>query len=100
MNIFESVETFFKVEKATRVAMSRKDFDKDNMRLIIDDVMGETPLDNPKLKKVLAKVDSMIGWKAVKAMCQCYITFYSSPLMKTNELKFLSIASLMLSHCW
>ena len=43
--------------------MSRKDHD---MTLIIEDVMGETPLDNPKLKAIVEKINSMTGWAAIK----------------------------------
>ena len=47
-------------EKCIQTAMSQKDFDKDNMTLIIADVMGETPLNNPKLKKIVDKINSKI----------------------------------------
>ena len=32
--------------------------------------MGESPLDNPKLKSVLAEINSKIGWKKIKEAVQ------------------------------
>lgn len=32
--------------------------------------MGETPLDNPKLKSVIEEVNSKIGWGAIKKAIQ------------------------------
>jgi hypothetical protein len=49
--------------------MNRKEFLSD-MTLIIEDVMGETPLDNPKLKSVIEEVNSKIGWGAIKKAIQ------------------------------
>ena len=69
-------------EKAIRTAMARKNFDTDNMTLIIDDVMGETPLDNPKLKQVVAKVNSMTGWTSVKKSIEELLN-----LCKTNYVR-------------
>ena len=71
--------------------MSRKDFDKDNMTLIIEDVMGETPLDNPKLKKIVEEINSMIGWGAIKKSVQELLT-----LCETNyKREFSGIITLM-----
>ena len=53
-------------EKATTTAMSRKDFDFKNMSLLIKDVMGEAPLNNPKLTAIIEKINSMIGWTPIK----------------------------------
>ena len=54
------------VEKAISVCMGREDFDQNNMFITIEDVMGESPLDNPKLKDVLDEINEKIGWKAIK----------------------------------
>ena len=54
------------VEKAISVCIGREDFDPKNMFINIKDVMGESPLDNPKLKDVLREINEKIGWKAIK----------------------------------
>ena len=32
----------------------------------IEDVMGESPLDNPKLQSILKEFEERIGWKSIK----------------------------------
>ena len=75
--------------------MSRKDFDKDNMTLIIEDVMGETPLDNPKLKKIVEEINSKIGWGAIKKSVQELLTIcetnYKREFLGTINSKFYSV---------
>ena len=55
------------VEKAIQVAMAREDFDASKMTLSIEDVVGESPLDNPKLKAILKEFDEKVGWLKIKA---------------------------------
>ena len=57
---------YLQAERATTTAMSRKDFDFNNMSLLIKDVMGEAPLNNPKLKTIIEEINSKIGWTAIK----------------------------------
>ena len=40
------------------------------MEITICDVIGENPLTNPKVKSVLAEINSKIGWIAVKKSVQ------------------------------
>ena len=54
------------VEKAIQVAMAREDFDASKMTLSIEDVVGESPLDNPKLKAILEEFDEKVGWQTIK----------------------------------
>lgn len=54
------------VEKAINIAMGREDFDEKDLVIRIQDVMGESPLNNPKLKEVLHEIDEKIGWSAIK----------------------------------
>lgn len=58
--------------------MAREDFDEKNLELIIEDVMGETPLDNPKLKTVLDQLNSKTGWTSVKKSVQELVTVCST----------------------
>ncbi len=51
----------------------------------IQDVMGETPLDNPKLKMVLDEINSKIGWKSIKKMVEEILK-----ICETNYLRQLS----------
>ena len=80
--ILSQGDSLLQAERAIRCAMARQDFDNDCMTLIIDDVMGETPLDNPKLKQVVAKINSMIGWASVKKSIAELLT-----LAKTNYVR-------------
>lgn len=73
---------FCQAEKAIRCAMARKDFNANEMKLVIEDVMGETPLDNPKLKQVVEKIDAMTGWKSIKASVKELLT-----ICKTNYVR-------------
>ena len=54
------------VEKAIEKCINREDFDKNNRIIKIEDVMGESPMDNPKLKEALDEIYEKIGWKAIK----------------------------------
>ncbi|XP_065661939.1 uncharacterized protein LOC136084823 isoform X2 [Hydra vulgaris] len=54
------------VEKAIQVAMARENFNPSKLIINIEDVVGESPLENPKLKAILKEFDEKIGWKAVK----------------------------------
>lgn len=54
------------VEKAANIAMGREDFDENDMVIRIEDVMGESAMNNPKLKDVLNEIDEKIGWSAIK----------------------------------
>lgn len=57
-----SVRNLF--ENAIQKAFGRH-FDG-TMHLQIEDVIGETPLTNPKLSAILKEFEDMIGWKSVK----------------------------------
>ncbi|XP_065661931.1 uncharacterized protein LOC100206283 isoform X3 [Hydra vulgaris] len=54
------------IEKAIQTAMARENLDPSNLIINIEDVVGESPLDNLKLKAILQEFDDKIGWKAVK----------------------------------
>lgn len=53
-----------KLEEAIKNAVNRDDFD-DNL-LEISDVIGENPLENPKIDKVKNEIENKIGWKSIK----------------------------------
>ncbi|RHY06073.1 hypothetical protein DYB36_006893 [Aphanomyces astaci] len=61
------------VELATKHAMSKESFDGDAMHLAMDDVMGEHPLFNPKLKRVLDEIEAKIGWQSIKTSVREFI---------------------------
>lgn len=54
------------IETATNRRMSCDDFDTSHMELRIEDVVGEDPLNNPKVKRILGEFNGMTGWTSVK----------------------------------
>ncbi|XP_066921713.1 uncharacterized protein [Clytia hemisphaerica] len=54
------------VEKAITIAIGREDFDENDSMIRIEDVMGESPLNNPKLQDVLDEIKEKIGWSTIK----------------------------------
>ncbi|KAJ3016332.1 UNVERIFIED_CONTAM: hypothetical protein HDU68_012270 [Siphonaria sp. JEL0065] len=54
-----------KFEEYSKRALSRDSWNGD-MVLLIEDVMGENPVHNPKLKRVLEEFEERIGWDHVK----------------------------------
>ncbi|ORY39360.1 hypothetical protein BCR33DRAFT_788369 [Rhizoclosmatium globosum] len=54
-----------KFEEYTKRAFSRESYDGEPL-LILEDVIGESPLQNQKLKNVLAEFEERIGWVQVK----------------------------------
>ena len=46
--------------------MARKNFDKKNLVILIEDVLGEPPLNNVKVKTLLDELDKIIGWGSAK----------------------------------
>lgn len=54
------------VEKAITIAIGREDFDENDSLIRIEDVMGESPLNNPKLQDVLNEIKEKIGWSVIK----------------------------------
>ena len=62
-----------KVEDATKRAFARPDFDG-KMVFLLEDVIGESPLKNQKLKEVLDEVDSKIGWATIKAAIKTLVS--------------------------
>ena len=56
-----------KLEEAIQRATVRPDFDPENPTLSLDDVVGENPVENTKLRAVLAEIYGKTGWGAVKA---------------------------------
>lgn len=53
-------------EAATLKALTTRDFDGE-MHLTIEDVIGENPLHNPKLKAIIDEFEGIIGWSSVKS---------------------------------
>ena len=83
---------FCQAEKAIRCAMARKDFNANEMKLVIEDVMGETPLDNPKLKQVVEKIDAMTGWKSIKASVKEHTVYNGIKQTVIQRPKLLEVA--------
>ncbi|KAI8896071.1 hypothetical protein BC833DRAFT_599019, partial [Globomyces pollinis-pini] len=52
-------------EDAKSKAMARKDFDGE-LCLKIEDIVGENPINNPKLKPIIEEFESKIGWGSIK----------------------------------
>ena len=46
--------------------MGREDFDENDLAIRIEDVMGESAMNNPKLKDVLNEIGEKIGWTSIK----------------------------------
>ena len=78
------------VEKAINTCMGREDFDPNNMFITVEDVMGESPLDNPKLKDVLDEINEKIGWKAIKKSAEQLLEIWK----KNYELQLLGLKTL------
>ena len=78
------------VEKAINTCMGREDFDPNNMFITVEDVMGESPLDNPKLKDVLNEINEKIGWKAIKKSVEQLLEICK----KNYELQLLGLKTL------
>ena len=55
-----------KLEEGISRAMSRPEFDPTDLVLEIEDVVGENPMHNEKLKRVLDEIHSKIGWRSIK----------------------------------
>lgn len=55
------------IERATTVAMSRDAFDGCDLELVIEDIMGDRPLSNPKIQQLLKEVHGRVGWRRIKA---------------------------------
>ncbi|KAJ3216818.1 hypothetical protein HDU67_008904 [Dinochytrium kinnereticum] len=60
-------------EDATMKAMSRPDFNGD-LVLRIEDIMGEHPINNPKLKAVLSSFEERIGWGSIKKAVASFVS--------------------------
>jgi replication-associated recombination protein RarA len=56
------------LENATKAAFARigKNISKETMVISIVDAIGEDPRNNPKLRRILDKINKKIGWKRVK----------------------------------
>ncbi|KAJ3247215.1 hypothetical protein HDU77_008656 [Chytriomyces hyalinus] len=54
-----------KIEEACKRALARDDWDGD-MFLRLEDVVGVSPMKNPKLGQLLGELDQRIGWASVK----------------------------------
>ncbi|KDO26203.1 hypothetical protein SPRG_08565 [Saprolegnia parasitica CBS 223.65] len=54
------------VEAATMSAMARPTFDGAKLVLRVDDVIGDHPLHNPTLERVLGELEGKIGWTSIK----------------------------------
>ncbi|EQC36202.1 hypothetical protein SDRG_06312 [Saprolegnia diclina VS20] len=54
------------VEAATQSAMARPAFDGAAPVLCLEDVVGDHPLHNPKLERVLGELEGKIGWASIK----------------------------------
>lgn len=53
-------------EDAINTAMSRENFRGDNLEILMEDVVGECPANNPKINAILAELEGQIGWKKIK----------------------------------
>jgi replication-associated recombination protein RarA len=55
-----------KFENATQEAFNRDDFEPTHLELRIEDVVGESPLNNPKVQRILDELEEKTGWSNIK----------------------------------
>ncbi|KAJ3054777.1 hypothetical protein HK097_000821, partial [Rhizophlyctis rosea] len=55
-----------RLDDAIKRAMARDDFEGHDLELRLVDVIGDNPMDNPKLLQVLAEFETKTGWKSIK----------------------------------
>lgn len=46
--------------------MARDDFDGVTLMLHTSDVVGDSPLNNPKIAQVLQEIEQKVGWASIK----------------------------------